>query len=170
MGNLRLIPLTRGKFATVDATDFAELSRHNWYAFHSKGIFYAARKAGQYDIDYAYRSVIFMHKQLLNTSSLVDHKDRNGLNNARSNLRTATYSQNNANKISREGSSSRYLGVIWDKSRNLWQAKLTFQGVTHHLGRFEDEELAAKAYDQAALRFYGEFANMNFSAIGGYHR
>lgn len=165
MGN-RKIPLTRGKFATVDEADFAELSRHTWYAFTSKEHWYAARKAGRLDVDVPYRSVIFMHKQLLNTNSLVDHKDGNGLNNVRANLRPATYSQNNCNRNSRIGSSSKFLGVIWDKSRSLWQAKLTYQGVVRHLGRFSSEEEAAKVYDAAAKQLYGEFANPNFSESG----
>ena len=153
----RLVKLTRGKFAVVDDSDFSEVSKHSWYAFSSKGLWYAARKAGLADTDYRYRSIIFMHKQLLNTNILVDHVDRDGLNNQRYNLRLATYGQNNANRTAR--GSSKYLGVQWDPSRQLWVARC--KGV--HLGRWSSEEAAAKAYDEFAVKVYGEFANCNFN-------
>lgn len=153
-----LIPLTRDKFAIVDADDFAGLSVYNWYAFHSKGLWYAARKAGLKDTEYKYRDVIFMHKQLMNTSSLVDHANKNGLDNQRENLRSATYSQNNANRTSRPGSSSQYLGVRWDPTRQQWAARCRGK----FLGRFSEESAAARAYDSYAVEEFGEFANLNF--------
>ncbi len=151
----KLIPLTRDKFAIVDDDDFAELSKYSWYAFSSKGLWYAARKAGLADTDYPYRSVIFMHKQVLNTSVLVDHADRNGLNNCRANLRKASYGQNNANRASR--GTSIFLGVQWDAKRKLWAARCRGK----YLGRYTNEEDAAKAYDNFAVEEYGDFANLN---------
>lgn len=154
----KLIPLTRDKFAIVDDDDFAELARYSWYAFNAKGLWYAARKAGLNDTDYKYRDVIFMHKQILNTRELIDHQDRNGLNNIRNNLRSSSYRQNNCNRAAR--GSSIYLGVQWDKARKRWFARCDGK----FLGRFTNETEAAKAYDNFAIEQYGEFANLNFKA------
>lgn len=156
----RLIKLTRSKLAIVDEEDFVELSKYSWYAFSSKGLWYAARKAKRRDTDWKYREVIFMHKQLLNTRSLVDHVDRNGLNNCRNNLRPASYRQNGANCSPR--GTSQYKGLTFDVARQKWQVRCA--GV--FLGRFNTEEEAAKAYDQFAVEEYGEFAYQNFSTGG----
>lgn len=89
--------------------------------------------------------------------SLCDHRDRDGLNNRRKNLRTANHSQNGANSQSHVDSvHSRFLGV--DRHEHLWRARTAHQ----NLGRFETEEAAARAYDIAAKAKFGEFANLNF--------
>jgi hypothetical protein len=61
---------------------------------------------------------------------------------------------------------SNYRGVSWDKSTHKWQAQIQYDGKLHHLGRFEDEEEAARAYDRAARAQHGEKAQLNFPAEG----
>ena len=90
----------------------------------------------------------------------VDHKDNDPLNNRRSNLRTCTTSQNNANGKARKGS-SKYKGVYFDKACNKWRSKIRKNGRIHHIGYFKCETKAAKAYDAKALELYGEFARTN---------
>ena len=101
-----------------------------------------------------------MHREIMNTSKglQVDHIDHNGLNNQRSNLRNCTASQNRMNKIctSRSG----YKGVSLNEG--LIQSRIKINGNTRHLGYFKTKELAAKAYDIAAKKYQGEFANLNF--------
>ena len=92
----------------------------------------------------------------------IDHKDRDCLNDKESNLRVVTRSQNQMNMSPQKGSSSKYLGVSWNEPRCKWRAVITVNNKTKHLGRFIDEEEAAKAYDQAAIQYFGEFANLNF--------
>jgi len=92
----------------------------------------------------------------------VDHEDRNYLNNQRSNLRLATKSQNQANSNLRIDSTSGYKGVTWHVRIMRWQAKIQVRKTRIFLGYFKTPEEAARAYDKAAKRYFGEFANLNF--------
>ena len=89
---------------------------------------------------------------------IVDHRDGNGLNNQRSNLRWVTKQENNCNRAG--FGSSGFLGV--SKSRGKWVAKIRRDGIRYHLGTFVSEIEAAKAYDAKAIQLHGEFANLNF--------
>lgn len=99
----------------------------------------------------------------LDSSEFVDHLDRDPLNNQRDNLRLASRSQNGANRNIRKNSLSGYKGVSWHKTAKKWTAKLTLNGKLIHLGYFDDPIDAAKAYDQAAREYFGEFAVTNFT-------
>jgi hypothetical protein len=92
----------------------------------------------------------------------IDHIDGNSLNNSWSNLRAATRHENMRNTKSREGSSSKYLGVTFHKTTGKWYAKIGGGNKGKHLGTFLNEEEAALAYDMAAANQYGEFARLNF--------
>jgi hypothetical protein len=106
-----------------------------------------------------------MHRLILGAQNgdLVDHKDRNGLNNRRNNLRLCTSSQNSMNVIRKyKGKTSVFRGVHFHKAANKWIAKVYAGRVAHHLGSFVNEVDAAIAYDHAAKRLHGEFALVNF--------
>jgi hypothetical protein len=90
---------------------------------------------------------------------LVDHRDGDGLNNMRSNLRFATSRQNAMNRSKWKSSDSRFKGVHRDGKR--WRAIITLGGKRIHLGCFASDEEAALAYNDAALANYGEFAKLN---------
>ena len=94
----------------------------------------------------------------------IDHKDGDNRNNRWSNLREATRLQNSRNRKSFRGSSSKYIGVSWNKKSSKWQASINIrpQTNTKYLGMFTDETEAAKAYDQAAKTHHGDFARLNF--------
>lgn len=92
----------------------------------------------------------------------VDHRDHNGLNNQRKNLRKATQSQNNGNLRKTPGRSSQFKGVSFRRDRGCWKSQIRFHGQLHFLGLFDCEKLAARAYDCAARQFFGEFALLNF--------
>ncbi len=157
----RLIPLTRGLFALVDAEDYAQLSRFQWFAEGGPRTYYAVRKENGKSIK--------MHRQILNAPDnlVVDHIDHNGLNNRKSNLRLATFTQNCQNQRRISHGTSKYKGVHWNKRLKKWAAQITCDKKTHHLGYFTNEIDAAKAYDRAAKKYHREFAVPNFPVSPG---
>ena len=121
---------------------------------------------------YAYRQekrkTVYMHHQIMGKrpGEQIDHKDGNGLNNQRDNLRRCTQGQNFANRRrlpkSRAG---KFRGVYQDgphASRGQWWAQIKVDGRSRRLGTFLSPEDAARAYDAAALEAWGEFASLNF--------
>ena len=157
------IPLTQGKFAIVDDEDYEQLSCHKWYAFNHHCTFYAVRGSSRQK---GKRTIIFMHREILGLGfgdqRQCDHRNGNGLDNGKTNLRMATSTQNNQNRRPRKGTSSRFKGVYWDRGRAKWRAKIRINGPQINLGRFDSEIDGAKAYDAAAVAAFGEFARINF--------
>jgi AP2 domain len=156
---MKQIPLTQGKVAVVDDEDFDRLSQFKWYA--------AKTKAKYSDRWYAVRGVrlpqgprqIFMHCEILGLKG-VDHKDNDGLNNQRTNLRPATQNQQNQNRRKYPNCTSSFKGVRWRSDRNKWEAQITLADGQDYLGLFDSEESAAMAYSMVAEQNFGEFANL----------
>lgn len=107
--------------------------------------------------------IVTLSHFVMKYNSKFDHKDRNPLNNQKLNLRPCTNQQNARNKIKSQNDvfSSEYKGVSWDKNNKLWQAYIRLNGKLKFLGRFDDEIKAAKAYNNAAIKYFGEFACLN---------
>jgi hypothetical protein len=158
----RRITLSQGKYAIVDPEDFERLNKHKWYAHKIGNTFYAVRTAGPR----RNRRNIWMHREIIRLPRhlVVDHINHDGMDNRKANLRPATRAQNNYNRliIKRKGSSSKYKGIAWKKENKKWQAQIHFNGECIFLGYFKDEIKAAKAYDEAAKKYYGQFAYLNF--------
>ena len=95
----------------------------------------------------------------------VDHIDQNKQNNHPSNLRPATNSQNQMNQKSFKGSSSKYLGVSWEKGVKKWKASISVKGKKINLGRFHSEDDAASIRNLAAIEHFGEFASLNLIGL-----
>lgn len=91
----------------------------------------------------------------------VDHIDRDKSNNKIENLRPANATQNSRNRTSAKGSSSKYLGVQRYNKSNKWLTCIRSDGNQYKIGVFETEELAALAYNKVAVKYHGEFANLN---------
>lgn len=161
---MKLIPLSQGKFAQVDDEDYDWLNKKKWHA-HFDGVNWYAKTSFKKKENYPTR-VTSVHRYILcilDPKIRTDHKDRNGLNNQRNNIRIASATQNNANKCSL--GKSKYLGVsqFHEKtSTGKWRARLSHEFKHYYLGQFDTEEAAARAYDAKAKELHGEFANLNF--------
>lgn len=156
---MRRIKLNRGKFALVDDKDFEWLNSWKWNTTeHYRNIWYVIRKIKTGDG----RKTVYMHRQILGAkdSFFVDHISGDGLNNQRNNLRLCTPSQNVANQFIIRGS-SKYKGVCWIKRDKRWQAQICVNYKKIALGHHKIEANAARAYDKAALKYFGEFAKTN---------
>jgi len=94
-----------------------------------------------------------------------DHKDRNIFNFKRDNLRIATRMQQLANRGIYGNNTSGYKGVIWHKQNKCWRVRVNQNGITKYDQCFNNKETAARAYDKAAKRIFGEFAVLNFPEI-----
>ena len=154
------IKLTKGKVAIVDEID-ADLARHNWRC-NSKG--YAVRWRDRGKLELLHRIILArILERELRSGEYVDHINGDKTDNRRENLRLATNTQNNANVGKRKGTySSEYKGVSWYKPTKKWRARIVVNYKTIHLGLFPDEMDAASAYDEAAMEYFGDFANLNF--------
>lgn len=134
-------------FATIDASDAERVLKFTWFADPIKGGgFYAARKG--------VGGKIYMHRYLMD-ARLVDHRDRDGLNNRRSNLRIATRSQNAANSKPRR-TKAPFRGIY--QNGKMWVARIRVNYAYIYLGTYPTPEAAAAAYDLAASAHFGEFA------------
>ena len=151
------------KYAKVDPADYKRLRKHEWLVKKTRNSYYSLRigpgkKAGR-------ESQIYMHKEILKVPEgmVTDHINRDGMDNRRANLRAATHSQNMCNKRKRSGPTySKYKGIHWHKLHRKWKAAITFEKKRIYLGSFENEIDAAKVYDEAAKKYHGEFACLNF--------
>lgn len=153
----REIPLTRGFVALVDDEDFDWLSQWKWH--------YSTHKRIRTGYAVTGRGVMRMrmhHLILPRVPGLVvDHRNRNGVDNRRGNLRYATESENAANRVRSQASGFR--GVYpCPGSPGRFVSIITHQGMRRTLGRFRDKVEAAHCYDAAATALFGEFAVLNF--------
>lgn len=159
---MKLIPLTQGKFAMVDDEDYEELMKHKWHW---------GRKAG------AHRNIpngknrqtkILMHVVIakrmgmeLKEGEMVDHHDRDKLNNQRCNLRPATNQQNAYNSKIRKDNRTGYKGVCWDKKVGKYRVDIRVNGKRIFGGYYKDKEESGKVRDELSEKYCGEFAVFN---------
>lgn len=165
---MKEIKLTKGFVTQVDDEDYEWLNQYSWYAQKKGTNWYAVRQVRTrtyYEDGRERYAIVKMHRLILgltDKSKLVDHADRNGLNNQRSNLRITDHFGNNKNAIKKVKGTSIYKGVSWSKIRQKWRVSIKSDNKCIEIGFFNNEEEAAKQYDAHAKILHKEFACLNF--------
>ena len=152
---MKILKLTRGKQTILDDQDYAWVKKFKWYAYKSKNNYYAWRLSG-----------VQLHREILGLKNkdgkIVDHKNGNGLDNRRENLRVCTVAENCRNaRTHTKLKSNKFKGVSWSPGHKKWVTKIIINYKQKHLGYFDNEELAAEAYNKAAINYFGKFAKIN---------
>jgi hypothetical protein len=151
-GDFALVELTQGLWAKIDAADVPIISGRKWQAVITKRSKYAATFDGA-----AETSRVYMHRLLMSAQpgQEVDHKNRDGLDNRRSeNLRLASRSEN-ASNVGLSKANTR--GVRFYPSKNKWRAVIGHKGKIVHVGYFDDPTAAKEAYQAASVALHGQF-------------
>lgn len=156
-GDVAYVTLTKGYVATIDANDAELVGQYNWIAMvRDQGVY--ARSAKTTD---GKRVAIFLHRLVLGlpdgSPETGDHRDGDGLNNRKRNLRIADQSQQMRNRSFQSCGGSAYRGVFWNKARKRWIAKATIAGRRRYLGLFKTEAEASHAYEYVSKIVYGDF-------------
>jgi len=157
---MKQIQLQDGFFALVDDDDYPVVSRFTWCLRKGRNTWYAFTWLNFEER----RTILFMHHLIMGrvpVKKAIDHIDRNGLNNQKINLRFCNHGQNSANRIT--SGSSKFLGVsIHKQGKSIrWRAFISSNKKSYYLGSFKSEVEAAIAYNEAATKLHGEYANLN---------
>lgn len=159
---MKVIPLNRGYSAIVDDEDYSLVSQFHWHALVKPNRVCAALSKN-HEKQFG---TIYMHRILMKPpkNMVVDHINHDALDNRRCNLRVCTHSQNHANQRKRKKNSSRFKGVRYShyqQGKKRWEALIGWKGRQRFIGKFNNEEDAAIAYNVAAQLFFGPFACLN---------
>ena len=163
-GDIAYVPLTKGYEAVIDVADVPLVEGFNWTAMVK------ARPDGSVKTVYAWRAdysgakqrAVYLHRTIIGEPRgfEVDHRDCDGLNNRRVNLRNATKAQNQQNRRLAKDNTSGFKGVAWRKREGKWQASISKYGKRHYLGCFGCPTAAHFAYIKASRELHGEFGRV----------
>jgi AP2 domain-containing protein len=160
MSAVVFIPLTQGKVTVIDFEDFEKVRLYKWHAQRVNNHWYARAYTGR---ENKKSQLTYLHKFLCNGEQDTDHRDGDGLNNQRRNLRACSKSENQRSvRRKKDGATSKFRGVSLCRQTNRWRAQIYYGRRQHVLGRYDNAENAARAYDAAAKEYFGEFASLNF--------
>jgi len=159
---MKQIPLSQGKFALIDDEDYERVSKYKW-CVNSSG--YAVRSFRELQANGNYKQkAMKMHRFIMNANEgdgIIDHRDTIRINNQKYNLRVASFVENLRNQKINKNNKSGFKGVRLHKPSSLYIAQIGINGKQKHIGYFKCPVEAAKAYNEAAIKYFGEFAQLN---------
>jgi len=163
---MKEIKLTQGKTTLVDDEDLEYLLQFKWYVSFNK----VSKRwvAQRHNIKNGKRKMVYMHREIMNAPDklFVDHRNHDTLDNRKQNLRICTKTEN---AINRKGacinSTSKYLGVSWNKNNNKWETYIAKNSKKIFLGFFNNEEKAAIIRDKVAIQLHGDYVSLNFPEL-----
>ena len=158
---MKQIPLSQGLFSLVDDSDYDFLMQWKWCAARSGKRIYAVRNE---TVSRKKRQRVYMHRQIIGVTDpkiQVDHREGIGLDNQRKNIRQCVHQENVMNQGVSSSNKSGFKGVCMENGSKKWRAAIKKDGKRIHLGLFSDKIEAAKAYNDAAQKYHGEFAYLN---------
>jgi hypothetical protein len=154
----RLIPLSRGYYAIVDAADFDRINKNKWSARCSKGTnFYAIRNTKNADGSH---TTVSMHQEIMGIPN-ADHISTDGLDNRRNNLRPATINEQMRNRKRQRNNTTGFKGVSLNSRKDRYVARIQVNLAAIHLGTFSSGAEAHEAYKTAAVHYFGDFARFD---------
>lgn len=155
---MKEIQLTQAKVALVDDEDYKYLNELKWHLhkngnqLYARTIYYENKK----------RKGIYMHRIILEPKGkCIDHINGNGLDNRKCNIRICERHENALNRKKNINNLSGFKGVSWFKPSQKWRAQIQYKKIVYYLGCYEKHVDAARAYNDAAVKYHGEFAKLN---------
>lgn len=157
---MKLIPLSKNKYAKVDDEDYKWLIKRNWW--------YNGKYAVSVEYEGKKRINVWMHREIMKTPKglFTDHINMDRLDNRKENLRICTKSQNMHNRPAQSNNTSGHKNIYWDKARSKWTVEVKVQGKKYHIGRFNDIKEAIKRRNLAQKGLVGEFMRNDYSVPG----
>jgi hypothetical protein len=149
---MKIIKLTKNYEAIVDDEDYKKFNQHKWY-YSASG--YAVRDSKSKRL-YLHREIMVCPENLY-----IDHINGDKLDNRKNNLRFCTIIQNGQNSKLRKDNTSGYKGVSYFARDNNWMVRIVVNKKKIHLGYHKTKEVAALVYNNAAIKYFGEFARLN---------
>ncbi len=146
---MKSIKLTQNKVALIDDEDFERVNKYKWY-FKNPG--YACNE-----------SVGLLHRFIMSTpkNMEVDHINHNKLDNTKQNLRNCSVQENHYNTTIHKTNKTGFKGVSYHKRTRKFESRIRVNKIKIHLGLFKDKILAAIAYNNAAIKYHGQYAKLN---------
>ncbi|SKB63356.1 AP2 domain-containing protein [Sphingopyxis flava] len=160
------IPLTRGYWSKISPEDLEAVVQHKWFAVGDDTRAHPVTARAKID-----GRAVQLGRFVLGLGAgdplIADHVNYDTLDNRRCNLRAVTKTESAQHRRAwsrklKAGPTSKHKGVYWRPDNGLWRAVIKFQGQPISLGQFADEDDAARAYDSAARRYHGQFAELNY--------
>lgn len=142
----------------VDDQDFELVSQYKWYISKGRNTLYARTNSIHPILG---TRGFAMHQLIMGFPKCTDHKNRTGLDNTRDNLRSSSIQENNRNATIQRNNTTGYRGVDYNKDHKAFRARVNVNRKSVYCRYFKTAEEAAKAYNEAALKYFGEFANLN---------